>query len=103
MAFGVTGGHFQPAGQLQVLSNILDYGMSIQQAIDHPRMLARGDQFEMERTVPEALWAGLRAKGHLPVAAAHPLGTCHAIWIDQARGLLLGGSDGRRDGLALGY
>ena len=103
MAFGVTGGHFQPAGQLQVLSNIVDYGMSIQQAIDHPRMLARGDQFEMERTVPEALWSGLRAKGHLPVAAAHPLGTCHAIWIDQARGVLLGGSDGRRDGLALGY
>ena len=33
--FGVTGGHFQPTGQLQVLSNIVDYGMSIQQAIDN--------------------------------------------------------------------
>lgn len=103
MSFGVTGGHFQPAGQLQVLSNIVDYGMSIQQAIDHPRMLARGDTFEMERTVPESIWEGLRAKGHAPTLAANPLGTCHAIWVDHARGVLLGGSDGRRDGMAIGF
>lgn len=102
MAFGVTGGHFQPAGQLQVLSNIVDYGMSIQQAIDHPRMLARGDTFEMERTVPESIWEGLRAKGHSPTVAVNPLGTCHAIWVDHARGVFLGGSDGRRDGIAIG-
>lgn len=103
MAFGVTGGHFQPAGQVQVLSNIVDYGMSVQQAIDHPRMLARGDAFELERTVPESVWAGLRARGHAPTVAADPLGTCHAIWVDHARGVFLGGSDGRRDGMAIGY
>lgn len=102
MSFGVTGGHFQPAGQLQVLSNIVDYGMSVQQAIDYPRMLARGDTFEMERTVPESVWEGLRAKGHAPTAAVNPLGTCHAIWVDHARGVFLGGSDGRRDGMAIG-
>ncbi|WP_019447505.1 gamma-glutamyltransferase [Cupriavidus sp. BIS7] len=103
MSFGVTGGHYQPAGQLQVLSNIVDYGMSIQQAIEHPRMLARGDSFELESTVPESIWDGLRAKGHLPIAAVNPLGTCHAIWVDQARGVFLGGSDGRRDGMAIGF
>lgn len=102
MSFGVTGGHFQPAGQLQILSNIVDYGMSIQQAIEHPRMLARGDLFELECTVPETIRAGLRAKGHSPTIATNPLGTCHAIWVDHNRGVFLGGSDGRRDGLAIG-
>ncbi|AHG65209.1 gamma-glutamyltransferase [Advenella mimigardefordensis] len=103
MSFGVTGGHFQPAGQLQVLSNIVDYGLSIQQAIEHPRMLARGDSFELESTVPESIWAGLRQKGHAPVATENPLGTCHAIWLDHDRGVFMGGSDGRRDGMAIGF
>lgn len=103
MSFGVTGGHFQPAGQLQVMSNILDYGMSVQEAIDHPRMFARGDSFELERAVPQALWTGLRARGHAVVPAANPLGTCHAIWVDERSGTFFGGSDGRRDGLAIGH
>lgn len=102
MSFGVTGGHFQPAGQLQVLSNIVDYGMSVQQAIEYPRMFARGDTFELEGTVPETVRAGLRSRGHVLSLAANPLGTCHGIWIDKASGVLYGGTDGRRDGLAIG-
>jgi gamma-glutamyltranspeptidase/glutathione hydrolase len=103
MAFGVTGGHFQPSGQIQVLSNILDHGMGIQQAIEHPRLFARGETLELESTVPARVWSGLRERGHHPALAANPLGTCHAIWADQAAGVYLGGSDSRRDGLALGY
>ncbi|QKH35359.1 gamma-glutamyltransferase [Achromobacter pestifer] len=103
MSFGVTGGHYQPAGQMQVLANIVDYGMSVQEAIEHPRMLARGDSFEMESTVPESIWAALREKGHFPTVSPNPLGTCHAIWVDHSRGVFLGGSDGRRDGLAIGF
>lgn len=103
MSLGCTGGHFQPAGQLQVLSNILDYGMSVQQAIEHPRMFARGDSFELEQTVPQSVWDGLRRRGHNPTRTANPLGTCHAIWADRQRGVLFGGSDGRRDGVAIGY
>ncbi|NSX13018.1 gamma-glutamyltransferase [Cupriavidus taiwanensis] len=103
MSFGVTGGHFQPTGQIQVLSNIVDYGMSVQQAIEHPRMFARGDSFELEQSVPANVWEGLRQRGHNPTLTTNPLGTCHAIWRDPARGVLFGGSDGRRDGLAIGY
>lgn len=103
MSFGCTGGHFQPTGQIQVLSNILDYGMSVQQAIEHPRMFARGDSFELEQTVPQSVWEGLRQRGHKPTQTVNPLGTCHAIWADWKRGVFLGGSDGRRDGLAIGY
>jgi gamma-glutamyltranspeptidase/glutathione hydrolase len=103
MAFGVTGGHFQPAGQLQVLTNILDYGMSVQQAIEHPRMFARGGTLEVERTVPDSVVVGLRRRGHRPTYATSPLGTCHAIWVDDRSGVYFGGSDGRRDGMALGF
>lgn len=103
MSFGCTGGHFQPAGQLQVLSNIVDFGMSIQAAIDYPRMFARADSFEVEQTVPMHIWTGLRKLGHAPRLTENPLGTCHAIWIDYERGVLLGGADGRRDSIAIGY
>jgi gamma-glutamyltranspeptidase/glutathione hydrolase len=103
MAFGVTGAHFQPQGQTQVLTNIVDYGMTVQEALDQPRMFAYGDTLELETSVPESTWAGLRALGHKPTRAANPLGTGQAIWIDRARGVLRGGADPRRDGIALGY
>lgn len=103
LSFGVTGGHFQPLGQMQVLANVLDYGMNIQEALDYPRMFAHGDTLHLERTVPENIWDGLRALLHHPDAAPNPLGTGQAIWIDRDRSLLRGGADPRRDGVALGY
>jgi gamma-glutamyltranspeptidase / glutathione hydrolase len=102
MPFGVTGAHFQPNGQVGVLTNIVDYGMSLQAAIDHPRMFARDDTFELERTVPESVAGDLRALGHQVARPENPLGTAQAIWIDHERGLLRGAADGRRDGIALG-
>jgi gamma-glutamyltranspeptidase/glutathione hydrolase len=103
MPFGVTGAHFQPIGQVQVLVNMVDYGLPVQAAIDHPRMFARGESFEVEGTVPEQIVIGLRDLGNPVTRAASPLGTAQAIWIDRERGILRGGADGRRDGLALGY
>ncbi|MCA1401143.1 gamma-glutamyltransferase [Bradyrhizobium sp. BRP56] len=103
LSFGVTGGHFQPIGQVQILSNVIDYGMSVQEAIDLPRMFARGDVFEVEGAVPCDIVDGLRALGHQPTRAPNPLGTTQAIWIDRKRGLLRGGADSRRDGIAIGY
>ncbi len=103
LPFGVTGGHFQPIGQIQLLSNLIDHGMTVQQAIDQPRIFARGDTFEAERTVPAAVIEGLRALGHTPVPAENPLGTAQAICIDWESGVLHGGADGRRDGIALGW
>jgi gamma-glutamyltranspeptidase/glutathione hydrolase len=102
MPFGVTGAHFQPNGQVGVLTNIVDYGMSVQAAIDHPRMFARDETFELERTVPESVAEELRALGHKVTRPENPLGTAQAIWIDHERGLFRGAADGRRDGIALG-
>jgi gamma-glutamyltranspeptidase / glutathione hydrolase len=103
MPFGVTGGHFQPFGQVTVLTNILDYGMGIQAAIDQPRIFAFGDEVRVERTIPASLRDGLAALGHKVVTAENPLGTAQAVWIDWDAGLLRGGADGRRDGLAAGW
>ena len=103
MAFGVTGGHFQPFGQIQIMTNILDYGMGIQESIDQPRIFARGDQFTVEGGTPSAAVDGLRKLGHNVTRAENPLGTAQAIWINWQSGLLRGGADGRRDGIALGW
>jgi gamma-glutamyltranspeptidase / glutathione hydrolase len=103
MPFGVTGGHFQPIGQIQIMTNVLDYGMGIQESIDQPRIFARGDSFQVERTVSAPAIDGLRRLGHNVTFAENPLGTAQAIWIDWNRGLLRGAADGRRDGVALGY
>jgi gamma-glutamyltranspeptidase / glutathione hydrolase len=103
MPFGVTGGQFQPFGQVQLVTNILDYGMGIQAAIDHPRIFAFGDTVQVEGAVPASVRDGLAALGHKVVRAENPLGTAQAIWIDWESGLLRGGADGRRDGLAAGW
>lgn len=103
MSFGVTGAHYQPMGQIQILTNIIDFGMGVQEAIDYPRFFARDDSFEVECTVPEATIQGLRRLGHNVTLTANPLGTAQAIWIDRESGVLKGGADSRRDGCALGY
>jgi len=103
MSFGVTGAHFQPTGQILLLSNLIDHGMSLQQAIDQPRFFARGSSFEVERLISRQAVEGLLALGHAVVATDDPLGTAQAIWIDWQTGVLHGGADGRRDGVALGW
>ncbi len=103
LAFGVTGGQFQPAGQIELLSNVLDHDLPLQAAIDLPRIFARGDSFEVEARIPGATLAALGALGHRISRAENPLGTAQAIRIDWERGVLHGGADARRDGLALGW
>jgi gamma-glutamyltranspeptidase/glutathione hydrolase len=103
MPLGVTGGHFQPFGQVLVLTNVVDHGMGVQAAIDQPRLFAFGDEVRVEHTVPSSLREALAALGHKVVSAENPLGTAQAIWIDWETGLLRGGADGRRDGFAAGW
>lgn len=102
LSFGVMGGNYQPVGQAQVLTNIVDYGMDPQAAIDFPRTMAYPFDMEVERGVPAATRVGLQARGHKIVEPEVPLGGGQAILIDRKRGVLVGGSDARKDGLALG-
>ncbi|MBC7800971.1 MAG: gamma-glutamyltransferase [Gemmatimonadaceae bacterium] len=103
MPFGVMGGHFQPMGQSLVLGNMMEYGLDIQQAIDLPRLFPYQGQVEAERGIPPGTVAALAAMGHTMTEPAKPHGGGQAIWIDHARGVLVGGSDPRKDGMALGY
>jgi len=103
IVFGVMGGHYQPMGQSFALSNMLTYGMDPQRAIDMPRYFPVGGQVMVERGIPEALRAGLAARGHKVAEVMSPHGGGQAILIDRKAGVLVGGSDFRKDGCALGY
>jgi gamma-glutamyltranspeptidase/glutathione hydrolase len=103
MPFGIMGADYQPMGHAHVISNMVDYGMDVQAAIDHPRMFFEGEQTQIERGVPAATVAGLKARGHDVAVRGAPWGGGQAIVIDWERGVLIGGSDPRKDGCALGY
>jgi gamma-glutamyltranspeptidase/glutathione hydrolase len=102
MPYGVMGGHFQPMGQSWFLSNMLDYGLDIQQALDLPRVFPYQGKVEVERGVPDAAVRALAAMGHDIVGADRPHGGGQAIWIEE-NGVRVAGSEPRKDGLALGY
>src|SRR5260221_3900103 len=87
MPFGVTGGQFQPFGQVEVLTNIIDYGMGIQAAIDAPRIFPLGDTLQVESTVSPAVVAGLLMLCPHVVRAADPLRTAPAVLVDLEAGL----------------
>jgi gamma-glutamyltranspeptidase/glutathione hydrolase len=103
MPYGVMGGHFQPMGQTLFLTNHIDYGLDIQEALDLPRVMPLAGRLEVERGLPLSVIDRLARLGHVPERIVRPHGGGQAIRIDRARGVLIGGSDPRKDGIALGY
>ena len=105
MPFGVMGGHFQAMGQAHLVTKVVDFGMDLQSAMSLPRLFPVPGKalVEAETTLPEASRAGLLARGHRLVPTPEPIGGAQAIWIDWERGVLLGASEPRKDGFALGY
>ncbi|MBC6407441.1 MAG: gamma-glutamyltransferase family protein [Rhodobacteraceae bacterium] len=102
MAFGVMGGPYQPTGHARLLSNLCDYGMDLQAALDAPRSFADAGCLHLERGHDAAVMAGLRDLGHRVVVPEVPLGGAQAIQIMES-GVLVGASDARKDGQACGY
>ena len=103
MSFGVMGGDYQPMGHMSVAVNRYIYGMDPQEAIDWPRYFPSSGQVLVETGVPAQVCAWLAARGHRVMASPEPLGGGQAIAIDRERGMLIGGSDPRKDGFALGF
>jgi gamma-glutamyltranspeptidase/glutathione hydrolase len=110
MSYGVMGGDIQTQGHVQVLLNMLERGLNLQEAIDAPRVrYITGKDVMMEDELTPAVIDGLVALGH--VRAMPPAGLRHrifmgggqAIMVDLPTGALMGASDSRKDGIALGY
>jgi gamma-glutamyltranspeptidase/glutathione hydrolase len=111
LGFATMGGNGQAMFHVQVLTNVLDYGQDVQEAIERPRFLIGAflpgeptDTVYVESRVGARVLAGLAGKGH-HVKPAPPLfykvGHAHAIALRG--GTLFGGADPRGDGLALGF
>lgn len=102
-SYGVMGGHFQPVGHAGLLSNLIDYGMDMQQAADAPRAFPQDGKVMVEHTLPEATRLRLAQIGHAVELRADPIGGAQAIRIDPETGVLSACSDPRKDGCALGF
>jgi gamma-glutamyltranspeptidase/glutathione hydrolase len=107
MSFGVMGGDMQPQGHVQFLANVLDFGMNLQEAIDTPRIRhLHGMEVYAEDGISEEVLSELARKGHRIVRDLSPVnqvGGGQAICLDLSRDVLLGGSDRRKDGCAIGF
>jgi gamma-glutamyltranspeptidase/glutathione hydrolase len=114
-AFGVMGGSMQPQGHVQVLCNIIDFGMNVQEAGDAPRfnhmgsseptgeVMKDGGQVALEDGFAPETVRALLEKGHHIIKDVGGFGGYQGIWWDRKRNVLIGASESRKDGCALGY
>lgn len=115
LAFGVMGGDMQPQGHVQVLVNLLDFGMNLQEAGDAPRFYHTGSSeptgtkmtgggiLALESGVPEEIRRELARRGHrIEPASPFAFGGYQAVTRDPATGVLAGASESRKDGCAMG-
>ncbi len=103
MPFGVMGGQYQAAGHARFVSNVVDFDMDPQEAIDGPRCFTQDGIATVERGYSDAVRAELAERGHVVEVPQAPIGGAQAILIDEHAGTLTAGSDPRKDGCAIGY
>jgi gamma-glutamyltranspeptidase/glutathione hydrolase len=103
LSFGVMGGDMQAQGHVQVLLNIIDFGMDVQRAGEQPRFRHFDSGLALESEIGADARKGLEAKGHRLTTSPGMFGGYQAIMIDPKTGALFGGSDPRKDGCAIGW
>ena len=113
--FGVMGGDMQPQGHVQVLVNLLDFGMNVQAAGESPRVEHIGSATPTgnpgrgggtvlaEYGFPDEVVRELQRRGHTVARTRTNGGGYQGILIDHGRGVLQGGTEARKDGAAVGY
>ena len=108
LTFGVMGGFMQPQGQVQVLLNIIDFGMDVQTALDAPRCryIPVSNESVFESGIADSTLRALAGKGHRIVHLEDPYGQQfgggQVIMVHPGNGALIAGSDPRKDGCAMG-
>jgi gamma-glutamyltranspeptidase/glutathione hydrolase len=112
--FGVMGGDMQPQGHVQILMNLIDFGMNVQAAGDAPRVSHSGSatptgtpadgsgSVSVEAGVTDDVVKELRARGHR-VQRGRGYGGYQGILIDWEQNVLHGATESRKDGAAVGY
>ena len=103
VAFGVMGGDNQAQAHAQIVANFVDFGMHVQEAGDAARMRHMGQELALESGIGAEIRKALEAKGHVLRDGRGQMGGYQAVMIDPKTGVLLGGSDLRKDGLAIGW
>jgi gamma-glutamyltranspeptidase/glutathione hydrolase len=106
LSYGVMGGDHQAQGHTQVAVNAIDFGMNVQEAGEAARVTHGNNGLLVESNVPESVRAALIQRGHKVTSNANPggaFGGFQGIMLDPRTGVLMGGSDVRKDGLAIGY
>jgi gamma-glutamyltranspeptidase/glutathione hydrolase len=119
LSFGVMGGAMQPQGHAQIVINMVDHGMNVQEAGDAPRWRHNGSSeptgaarrgsgtVNVESGVPDATVEWLRNAGHEVRVKSGGYGGYQGIWIDHigdpAKRVYRGGSESRKDGMAIGF
>ena len=115
MSFGVMGGDFQPLGHVQIIMNIIDFGMTIQEAGDAPRIshtgsseltgegMADGGEVQLESGFPYETIRELMKMGHRVGYDLGSYGGYQAIMYDAQNRVFYGASESRKDGQAAGY
>jgi gamma-glutamyltranspeptidase/glutathione hydrolase len=116
LVYGVMGGDMQPQGHVQILVNLIDFGMNVQQAGDAGRirhqgsatptgepMAPNGGEVAVESRIPAATQKALTDRGHVIIRSPGSFGGYQGIVVNRDQGVLRGGSDPRKDGAAMGY
>ena len=115
VSFGVMGGDMQPQGHAQIVSNLVDFGMNLQEAGDAPRIYHTGSSEPTGETMSDGgqvyLESGfaleavreLRNRGHAVGWGIGDYGGYQAIARDTGSGVYYGASESRKDGQAAGY
>lgn len=111
LVYGTMGGEGQPQTQAAIVTRVVDFGMSPQEAINGPRWLygrtwgSASNSVKFEQRIDPAILASLEQRGHSVErveAYSDVMGHAGAILIDQARGVMFGATDPRSDGQAAG-
>jgi len=100
-ALGLPGGKRIFPSVWQAIMNVIDHGMSLQEAMEAPRQWSEGPVLEMENTYPESIYGQMRARGHKVEVLPHVAGGMNGIAFNDD-GTMTGAACWRADGHAIG-
>src|SRR5262249_42801873 len=114
MSFGLMGGDMQPQGHVQIIVNMIDFGLNVQEAGDAARFYHEGSEdwsrktgdmgkLQLETGIGDDVRKELERRGHVLAPGAGGFGGYQAIMRDPETGVYWGASEMRKDGAAIGY